>query len=255
MFLAMASSWLGLALARAGQPGAASLRSDEALGLAESLDGRTPQIIFLAHRVVIEFVNGEPELAREYLQKACDISQPKETGPHRGALDVVRQFTARINKPAKEPVSLMSKAMDHHEVMIFAAVADTILDAGMDVPASARENPALVVAAPTANWFQWEQNVVDLSRRDAPRRILNCLVEYRVNHSGKAVTKDELVARGWPEEVLHPEAAKGRLYTAIRQLRDLGLRDILLTRSGGYLLDSKVPLIRSEFESGPVSTV
>lgn len=59
------------------------------------------------------------------------------------------------------------------------------------------------------------------------------------------VPKEELVEAGWPGEVLHPDAAASRIYTAIRQLRGFGLGEVLLNRDGGYLLDAGVPVLPS----------
>lgn len=42
---------------------------------------------------------------------------------------------------------------------------------------------------------------------------------------------------GWPGERMVPEAAASRVYTAVRELRAMGLRPVLDRRAEGYLLD------------------
>jgi hypothetical protein len=94
-----------------------------------------------------------------------------------------------------------------------------------------------VVAADGA-WFGMnEQAKVDLLRRGSLRRILAALVEAHHAHPGIGVDQQALLAHGWPGERLLTEAASTRLRVAIATLRRLGLRDVLLTRDDGYLLD------------------
>ncbi|MCC7539107.1 MAG: hypothetical protein IT379_22990 [Deltaproteobacteria bacterium] len=79
-----------------------------------------------------------------------------------------------------------------------------------------------------------------LRRRHALRSILALLVERRVHAPGEPTSVDELVAAGWPGERMTPASARTRLYVAVRSLRELGLRDVLVTSRGGYLLHPAV---------------
>ena len=86
-----------------------------------------------------------------------------------------------------------------------------------------------------ARWFQvGAGEKVDLSKRRAPRLIMQKLLERRGTNRG--VTLDEIIAAGWPGERIQPEAAAARAYTAIKTLRELGLGDLLVRRDDGYLL-------------------
>ena len=78
------------------------------------------------------------------------------------------------------------------------------------------------------------------------RRILDALVDRRLTAPGTTLTADALVALGWPDEKIQYEAGLRRARMAIVGLRNLGLRDLLLTRDDGYLLDPSVPLARSD---------
>jgi len=81
---------------------------------------------------------------------------------------------------------------------------------------------------------------VDLMRRGAIRRILWGLAQHRAASPGSALAQAALLAHGWPGERLRTEAASTRLRVAIATLRGLGLREVLLTRDDGYLLDPGV---------------
>lgn len=55
---------------------------------------------------------------------------------------------------------------------------------------------------------------------------------------------EDLVSAGWPGERVLPKAGATRVYTALSTLRRLGMREVLVRRSGGYMLDPDVPLLR-----------
>jgi hypothetical protein len=50
------------------------------------------------------------------------------------------------------------------------------------------------------------------------------------------VSVGELIETGWPGQKLIPEAAAGRVYFVIRQLRKMGLEGHIVTAGGGYLI-------------------
>jgi hypothetical protein len=89
---------------------------------------------------------------------------------------------------------------------------------------------------------------VDLRRRRVLRLLLEALAEHRLAAPGAALPQAALIARGWPGERIHPDAAKSRLYTAIKELRSLGLGELLRWDGAGYLLDHATPLLRGPRE-------
>ena len=86
--------------------------------------------------------------------------------------------------------------------------------------------------------------LVDLATRGPLRRILSALADQRESAPGEALGRDALVAAGWPGERLVPDAAAGRVYAAVATLRRMGLREWLVRRDDGYLLDAAVPFRR-----------
>lgn len=83
---------------------------------------------------------------------------------------------------------------------------------------------------------------IDLSRRQAPRRILLYLASRRVEDPGGSATLDQLVSVGWPGERIVAAAASNRAYVAVATLRREGLADLLQSGPDGYRFDPAVPL-------------
>lgn len=106
-----------------------------------------------------------------------------------------------------------------------------------------RETRALRIGA-GAYWFELDGGPrVELGRRPNLRRVLAKLVALRAERRDAVVTVGDLVEAGWPGERVLPEAGAERVYTAVRTLRAMGLRDVLVRRDGGYALDPAVALI------------
>src|SRR5262249_11660369 len=82
----------------------------------------------------------------------------------------------------------------------------------------------------------------DLERPGAVRLIWQRLAQHRVEAAGEALPLDTLLGAGWPGERVLPQAGASRVYVALGTLRRLGLRGVLVSRDGGYLLDPKVPI-------------
>lgn len=85
---------------------------------------------------------------------------------------------------------------------------------------------------------------VDLSKRKPLKRILERLAQEREASPARALAWDDLLASGWPGEKMRADAGAHRVRVAISTLRKLGLRDALLTREEGYLLDPGLALER-----------
>lgn len=98
-------------------------------------------------------------------------------------------------------------------------------------------------AHPDGDWFQWEGGEkVLLQHRQVLRPLFATLVKLRLRSPGEAIEPHALFEAGWAEsgDELPPDIALRRLYFGIWTLRSLGLRDVLLNLSDGYLLDPHV---------------
>ncbi len=95
--------------------------------------------------------------------------------------------------------------------------------------------------ASDGRWFRCEGGErVDLRRRRALRQVLAHLLTRHQDGAGSATTLDELFAAGWPDTRLAPDHAANRVYNVLSELRGMGLRDALVSRDDGYLLDPKL---------------
>ncbi len=100
-----------------------------------------------------------------------------------------------------------------------------------------------LIAHPHGHWFRCaEQEPVNLLNRRPLRRILRHLIELRRRGDGASADVQELIEVGWPGEVMANDSGRSRVYATIRQLRELGLQDILVTGEGGYRLDPDTPI-------------
>jgi hypothetical protein len=102
---------------------------------------------------------------------------------------------------------------------------------------------ALVVSEDARTFRTPAARAVTLERRRAVRLILLKLVDHRLKAPGEALSADTLLEYGWPGERVLAEAGASRVYVALATLRKLGLRGLLVSRDGGYLLDPSVELV------------
>ena len=60
---------------------------------------------------------------------------------------------------------------------------------------------------------------------------------------GQPVSVESLLEAGWPGERVQVEAGLNRVHVALSTLRGIGLRDVLVNRDHGYLLDPDVRIV------------
>jgi hypothetical protein len=103
--------------------------------------------------------------------------------------------------------------------------------------AQAPAEPALLVDH-EGRWFRVRgQERVELAHRKTLARVFAALVAQRRSAPGVASSMAELLAAGWPEERVLERAGANRVHVALTTLRKLGLREWLLRRDEGYLID------------------
>lgn len=90
----------------------------------------------------------------------------------------------------------------------------------------------VLVLGPEARWFVTPDGEThDMARRSTLRRILLRLAERAT------LTLDDVLEAGWPGERVDPESGANRAHVALATLRGMGLREHLLRRDDGYVLD------------------
>lgn len=100
--------------------------------------------------------------------------------------------------------------------------------------ATARARTILTIDGATVRLPGGEQ--LDLSRHTAARRLLVALAQDHARGSGEGLALPELVAAGWPGEVMTFASGANRVHVALTKLRKLGLRELLVRDGGGYRL-------------------
>ncbi len=156
-----------------------------------------------------------------------------------------RDAVARSEAPRG---SLPPAPVDHEgaEVRLargLAAKAEAAFEAERDAARRRVDVDALAVEV-SGRWFRAPGGeAVSLRRRTALRQILACLAASRERDPGTALPVATLVEAGWPSERVMAKAGVDRVYNAVATLRRLGLREHLLRRDEGYLLDPETPLV------------
>ena len=78
---------------------------------------------------------------------------------------------------------------------------------------------------------------VDMSTKGPLRRIFLAIVKAHRESPSGGLTVGEVFDAGWFGEQAFPEAAAGRVYSAISKLKRMGLGDVLSRTEAGYQLD------------------
>lgn len=102
---------------------------------------------------------------------------------------------------------------------------------------------ALTVSVDATNVWLPTTARVSLEKRKPVRLLLLRLIDEHAKAPGHPLTVDDLLAAGWPGERVLRDAGASRVYVALGTLRKLGLRDVIISRDGGYLLDPQVKII------------
>ncbi len=107
-------------------------------------------------------------------------------------------------------------------------------------PRSMLPEEDLVVGA-GGSWFRAPSGErVNLAHRKPLRLLLHALMQRRLSQPAAPMPWDEALEAGWPGERVIASAGAHRVRVAISTLRKFGLRDVLHTEEGGYLLDPDV---------------
>lgn len=110
-------------------------------------------------------------------------------------------------------------------------------------PDSAAGRGSVTVTADASHVRTPRGETFSLEKRRSVRLVLRRLVDGRRETPAKPLTVDELLAAGWPGERVLREAGASRVYVALGTLRKLGLRDVIVSRDGGYFIDPRVDVL------------
>jgi hypothetical protein len=163
-----------------------------------------------------------------------ELEAARADGAEGELLDVLGAFAAGAEPPPPQPVE-----------SLFVRAARRLLQQRQQPPGPA------ISCEKSGRWFEVQGPRAELARRGALRRILGALIEARLARPGAGLSVAQVFEAGWPGERARADAAATRVYTAVRELRALGLGELLRKEAEGYLLDPTVPLRIHQEVSGP----
>jgi len=223
------ASWLPRARAMALE---ARVKNDveKALGavvMARNLADHSQRPIVLNTAIVLA-KNGRTEEARAYVKRLIDVTEGDEQ-------DWLKQYdTAFLGK------QVAADDFDERYLRCEYGFPPSPRDF---LASSAVDHPTLEIQDAT---FTFNGVPHDLTTRHTLRRILHTLLDAHKQEPGRCVTMEELLAGGWPQEVMTYESGSQRVYAAIKQIRKLGLGDLVQTGESGYLIAAATKVTLSE---------
>ena len=109
---------------------------------------------------------------------------------------------------------------------------DTRLDA--QLPPSGDDPVVRAAVHSSCDWIRVGEQTADLAARRALRLIMKAMLKAHFIDPSRQFCVEDVLAAGWPGEPVVESAARSRVYTAIRQLRTMGLGDLIVTEDDGY---------------------
>jgi tetratricopeptide (TPR) repeat protein len=201
---------------------------------------------FQAADAILKSIKGDPIAALADLQRGhLDLALAREAET-RGDLEEA----SRLRESARARVAA-AESPEHSHPSDDVRTTLRMLRRAIESPPPPRRSvragtmpaDALVVSEDGRVFRTPAARAVTLERRRAVRLILLKLVDHRLKAPGEPLSADTLLEYGWPGERVLAEAGASRVYVALATLRKLGLRGLLMSRDGGYLLDPAVQLV------------
>lgn len=196
----------------------------------------TPGADLFAVTLLVRSLMGSVELPPAGLRVLQGAALP-EDGPLVDLL-VVSNLQILAGYPDRRPGMAEGHAMSRKVWAHFGIEPD---DAGYRawvrrILARASERARTVLTIMGANVRLPGGEQLDLSRHASARRLLVALAEEYVRGDGSGLALDQLVAAGWPGEVMSPASGANRVHVALTKLRKLGLRELLVRDDACYRL-------------------
>ncbi len=241
VFKGIALAYLSRLLAREGDVDAAERSLDEA---EAALEAAGPTLV----GAVVTLVRGEIALTLAAIDRDRGVDPEARLVPVRAALDRASHRGDSMPPPGASGRPRLSPVERSSDVRLARDLLRERLEAferTEDAPRkssrAAETSARVLVIGPAARWFESEEGKrADLKTRSALRLLLQALAEHSRARRAAALGVNELLEAGWPGEVVQVEAGASRVYAALSMLRNMGLRQVLVRRDDGYLLDPAV---------------
>jgi predicted ATPase len=127
--------------------------------------------------------------------------------------------------------------------LVIASVERELADMGPTT--SAAKGDVLRIIEAKREVIAPDGTALDLEKHPALWRLVEHFAEAHATSPGRAVSVDELITKGWPDERVRADAGARRVYTAISTLRRLGLRAWIVKRDDGYHLAPSIAIARA----------
>lgn len=144
----------------------------------------------------------------------------------RGQVAAARAIVERAHALVAEHAPNAAASIGRNGAVLSLRNQLEFVEAEHPVPDSKVERAVLVSRG--GDWFEIDGRRIDLGHRASLAGILAALA------SRGDLTTEDVVAVGWPGELMDANSARNRVYAAIRQLRKLGLEGYLESKSGTY---------------------
>ncbi|MBI3202322.1 MAG: AAA family ATPase [Myxococcales bacterium] len=148
---------------------------------------------------------------------------------------------------ARRKLQAVERVPEEHRSFVARAARQRLaeaLRADAEGRASSSGSDALRVTA-DGKWFRPPGSAgVSLHRRLALALVLERLLGLRIDSPGEGASLADLFRAGWPGDRADAHSAAMRVHQAVATLRKLGLREALLRKEDGYLLDPNLAVAR-----------
>jgi len=256
---------LGIVSLEDGELEAADAKLSKSAQILMERGDRRGQAVFLPFLAVVDSFLGRKVEAKRNLEDAREFFLEMDDQPNLLMTEIVEALLdlieARLLPGDSDAGSTQAQVEQSREKLRMATSPEGRRTAGMHsairlltqelegwpaaagAPGSAGQETLRIGVG--GGWFQvGEGERIDLRRRVAIRRVLDTLAERRIASPGAAIDPFELFGIAWTGVEIDPETAKRRLYFGVWTLRKLGLAEILLHQTDGYLLDPEVAIER-----------
>jgi len=226
----------GVALALAGQPRAGWRQLSRALDDAGAMGMRAHALAFRAVGSVVAHLAG-----------AAGPEVPAGDVPGPAWLNTSFAMARALKRGDALPPEGSGERWSQRAIRLLAAGAH----GDEAVEPSADSDGMTLEIGHDWRWFRvGSGSPISLTRRNAGRRILQHLIKLAEASPDATVTRNELVAIGWPGERMLPESGVARVHTTLWRLRQLGLGEVLVSHDDGYRLRDRVRVVFSEAAPG-----
>jgi hypothetical protein len=125
------------------------------------------------------------------------------------------------------------------EAAIGTTTPRPVLSVAPSSPTPSQLGPVVLILGWQGRWFVPPTGApARLERYGPAKRILRALAEAHHARPGTPLSWRDLFAEGWPAQRAQAHAARNRVYVAVARLRSMGLRGVLVSSEGGYLLST-----------------